>query len=384
MNDKEKINELLRYFNLTPRGFAKKCGINRDVILNIQKGVCGFSKPTVLKIVNTFCEVNKFWLTTGSGNMVKYDRSHYLFELLNHFKINEKDFADSLEINRERIINVLNFKHSISSHLANIIVAKYKSVNWFWLKDQIKPMLLPGDDVVIQKNLNDSHKIEQLLLHFDMTQKDFAAICKLDPGVIYSITNGKCRISKNVFKKITSAFPNVNRSWLTTGNGEMLLYDVDFQQENHPIHLIPFYDDIGFINENKNTESSVPVKYINTGDWFKNATAAIRHYGNSMVEYQSGCILVLKEVQDRNLIIGGRDYVIETNEYRIAKQVQRGKNEEYITAYSTNKETYVDGHWIYEPMDIAWNDIRKIFLVLGYVIKMGDETMGCGKEDIGF
>jgi transcriptional regulator with XRE-family HTH domain len=145
-------------------------------------------------------------------------------------------------------------------------------------------------------------------------------------------------------------------------------------------NLIPLYDDvttIGGVNERiANTDGvSSPSEYIDTGDWFREATAAIRHYGDSMIEYPPGCILALKEVGERQLIIWGKDYVIETNEYRITKRVQRGKDEEHIRAYSSNTETYPDGQLVHEYIDVAWKDIRRIFLVLGYVVKKNGGTI---------
>jgi hypothetical protein len=121
--------------------------------------------------------------------------------------------------------------------------------------------------------------------------------------------------------------------------------------------------------------ASQPVEYIDAGDWFRGATAAIRHYGDSMVEYPPGCIIALKEVAERQLMIWGEDYVIETNEYRITKRVQHGINKEHIKACSSNTETYPDGDLIHEPIDIAWEDIKRIFLVLGYVIKKNGGTI---------
>lgn len=165
-------------------------------------------------------------------------------------------------------------------------------------------------------------------------------------------------------------------------NIRSLIYEI-FQinntgQKNN--NLIPFYDDvstIGGVNEvSANTDgASRPTDYIDTGDWFKDATAALRHYGDSMVEYPPGCILALKEVKERGLMVWGRDYVIETNEYRITKRAQRGKGFDGITAYSTNMDTYPDGRQVHEPIDIKWSDIRSISLVLGYVVKKNGGTM---------
>lgn len=150
-------------------------------------------------------------------------------------------------------------------------------------------------------------------------------------------------------------------------------------------NLIPFYDNvatIGGINETVANVDGVsqPTEYIDTGDWFRDATAAIRHYGESMIEYPTGCILAIKEVQDRELLIPGRDYVVETSEYRVTKRIQKGKDKEHITAYSTNPETYADGRLIHEPFDIPWRAVIHISLVLGYVVKKNGGTMVFSKK----
>ena len=164
----------------------------------------------------------------------------------------------------------------------------------------------------------------------------------------------------------------ISLEWLVSGEGEML--KCNNAQEKKDNNLIPFYEDvcsIGGVNS-----ISAPVdgvmpssEFIDAGDWFKDATAAIRHYGDSMLEYPSGCIIVLKEIRDVRNVVWGRNYCIETSEYRITKKLHRGSNDEHYTAYSTNAETYPDGHLIHEPIDIPASEIRRLFLVIGCVIK---------------
>jgi len=140
----------------------------------------------------------------------------------------------------------------------------------------------------------------------------------------------------------------------------------------HERKLIPFYDDVASIND-VIADIEVPegqiIDFVDAGDWFRDATAATRYYGESMPEYPTGCILALKEVLDRELVVPGRDYTIETSEYRVTKRLQKGKSSEYISAYSTNKETYPDGRMVHEPFDIPWRSVQRIYLVIGYVVR---------------
>lgn len=109
-------------------------------------------------------------------------------------------------------------------------------------------------------------------------------------------------------------------------------------------------------------------EWIDAGDWFPEATAAIRHYGDSMVEYPSGSILALKRVNDGRLIVNGRNYVIETTEFRVTKQLQYDGGD-FIMAYSSNRDTYPDGRQVHSPIRIPVETVRHIDLVLGCVTK---------------
>ena len=190
-------------------------------------------------------------------------------------------------------------------------------------------------------------------------------------------------ISRNTFDKelIFAKCENINAEWLLTGEGYLLKSEEEALKDNKkaeredilPIKkkLIPFYDDvstIGGLNDRIATaDANNPTEWIDAGDWFPEATAAIRHYGDSMVEYPSGSILALKRVNDLRLIMNGRNYVIETTEYRVTKQLQ-DEGDHFMT-YSTNRETYPNGHQIHAPFPIPKDAILHIDLVLGCVTK---------------
>ncbi|MFV0507473.1 MAG: hypothetical protein ACK5L5_12365 [Bacteroidales bacterium] len=183
--------------------------------------------------------------------------------------------------------------------------------------------------------------------------------------------------------KILHHYPDVNPTWLLTGEGEMLRQsklenETLVKTENKPAtknkNLIPFYEDVNSMGgalSSFETETTVsePSYMIDAGDWFPDATAAIRHYGDSMIEYPSGSILALRKVKDPSLLVWGRDYVIETSEFRVTKKLQACNDKENIVAHSTNTETYTDGTLIHSPIKIPKTAIRRLFLVLGCVSK---------------
>lgn len=173
---------------------------------------------------------------------------------------------------------------------------------------------------------------------------------------------------------LSAKFPEVDGNWLLTGEGEMLRSDRTTKSLTEcERKRIPLYSDVvsigGFNDQVANTDKAAAVtEWIDAGDWFPEATAAIRHYGDSMVEYPAGSILVLKRVHDRRLLINGRNYVIETTEFRITKQLQYDGGD-YIMAYSSNGDTYPDGRQIHSPIRIPLETIRHIDLVVGCVQK---------------
>jgi hypothetical protein len=187
--------------------------------------------------------------------------------------------------------------------------------------------------------------------------------------------------SYEILKDISNIFIEIDANWLITGNGEMLKEefrddsDVDKTDDSKKFEkkLIPLYDvaTIGGLKSRVANMEGVtqPSEWIDAGDWFSEATFAIHHYDDSMIEYPSGCILVVREILDVQLLVWGKNYVIETDEYRITKRLQRSDSADFLCAYSTNLETYPDGKLIHQPIDIPKLSIRHIAMVLGYVVK---------------
>ena len=180
------------------------------------------------------------------------------------------------------------------------------------------------------------NRLESVAEHYRWSIRQFAMELGLkSPQVFYDIKSGKTQgLSRKLLEAIQEKLPDINSVWLLTGEGEML--------KTSDKKRIPLYDDdvtIGGTNElAANVDDSArPTEWIDAGDWFPTATSAIHHYGESMVEYPSGCILALKRVNDPTLLINGENYVIETDEFRVTKQIQ--DDGDFITAYSTTTGT---------------------------------------------
>ena len=217
-------------------------------------------------------------------------------------------------------------------------------------------------------------------------KSELAQNLKLSKSKFSEILNGRMNVGIDTVALLCLLY-EIRTEWLIGEKGKMIrpgefipkspehlkLYNENIEFEaKHDYKLIPFYEDvstIGGISMVAETNSvTSPSDYINAGDWFPEATAAIRHYGDSMSEYPNGCILALKEIPDKNFIIWGNNYTIETWDVRITKRLQKG-DDQHVVAYSSNEETYSDGRLVHEPIEIQKESIRKLFMVLGYVVK---------------
>lgn len=224
-------------------------------------------------------------------------------------------------------------------------------------------------------------RLRKYLEYKHLSVREFERLCNLGNGVA-------SRLSKTTtpatIKKIENN-SDLNIEWLLTGEGEMLkeqsgVSDIEIKSKDTERNqkLIPFYDieTTGGYNDlvsSSDTPANI-TGYVQAGGWFNgNETAAIRHVGDSMTEYPNGCILVVKEVVEKRLLVPGRNYVIETSEFRVTKRVQRGTSSNTIALYSTNSETYPDGRLVYEPFEVELEDIRHIFSILGYIVNQTGE-----------
>lgn len=235
-------------------------------------------------------------------------------------------------------------------------------------------------------------RIEAMVNHFsDGNKSEFAKKINEDESKIRKYLTGT-EPKFGIIEKMANTF-GINPEWLLTGKGAMLKEEKKeipekerkFQELKKQIeeghffkkkkNLIPFYEDVATIGGTDTTADlnavSTPTSYIDAGDWFRQeVTAAIRYYGDSMVEYPNGCILALKKITNQRNIVWGRNYVVETDEIRVTKRLQICPDDKNcVMAYSTNTSTYPDGTLIHQPFKIHKEDIRQIFLVLGSVNK---------------
>lgn len=252
-------------------------------------------------------------------------------------------------------------------------------------------------------------RLKKIAANYGLSIRAFEEKCGLNRGNISNMSDDGS-VGSDKLSKIIDRFPGINPHWLITGSGEMIKQSVsqtttlapsapvsankdtknksvaqilsaqsfvDDTDTNLPEKSftdgVPFYDaeTTGGVNGlvASSTTDAPLIGYLNIGTLFcGHPDAAIRHAGDSMVEYPDGCILVVQQIHAPRLLVPGRNYVFETDEYRFTKRYAPAAAPDAITLHSTNRELYPDGTLVYPPFQVPCSDIRRVFAILGYVV----------------
>lgn len=130
---------------------------------------------------------------------------------------------------------------------------------------------------------------------------------------------------------------------------------------------IPFYDAIAvgghLMLADQDAVYDSLAEMIDPGTFLRGASGSLRIYGHSMFpKYPAGCIVAFKDA-DKECIIWGEDYVIELEDRRIIKRVERHDKPDYIKAVSYNKSD----EYVYDPIDIPLRKVKRLHMVIGKV-----------------
>ena len=210
-----------------------------------------------------------------------------------------------------------------------------------------------------------AYVLNKLLEYSKLNGKSFSEkIGLIRPQAIYDIQNGKTQnISVSMANKIISAFPEVNKSWLFTGDGEMLIRPEDKITEKRGI---PFYD-INVTASIAESFNDIPEvsQYLISYPPLNDCCAAFPVYGESMEpDFFAGEVVLVKEITNVDSMLWGEPYLVITNancdNLRTIKNVYLSEDRQYFILRATNPR--YSGDTI-----ISRNDVLKIFLVKGKV-----------------
>ncbi|WP_270399370.1 S24 family peptidase [Candidatus Alistipes pullistercoris] len=210
-----------------------------------------------------------------------------------------------------------------------------------------------------------AYVLNKLLEYSKLNGKSFSEkIGLIRPQAIYDIQNGKTQnISVSMANKIISAFPEVNKSWLFTGDGEMLIRPEDKITEKRGI---PFYD-INVTASIAESFNDIPEvsQYLISYPPLNDCCAAFPVYGESMEpDFFAGEVVLVKEITNVDSMLWGEPYLVITNancdNLRTIKNVYLSEDRCKFILRATNPR--FSGDTI-----IDRNDVLKIFLIKGKI-----------------
>jgi len=201
-------------------------------------------------------------------------------------------------------------------------------------------------------------RISAILSHYGLSVNEFVERAGIKTKqAVYDLLHGKTRsISTAMENKILSCFPDINRAWLLTGEGEMLNVTEVVEVTEHGT---PVYDldvtcggrsrPIVFADEHI-------IGHVNLPNVSPTA-AIIRANGDSMEPHiHDGDWIAVREVKNMNVLYYGQVYVVITDELRLLKYLRRDEDEQhYVILRSENKN--------YDDIRLAKSEIRHLFIV---------------------
>lgn len=211
----------------------------------------------------------------------------------------------------------------------------------------------------------------ELLKELEMNPKQLSdSLGKERPQWAYDILNENKNvgISKNIAELICERFPRINKSWLLTGDGDMLKQKEEITKDTstakitkkngYVTYLLPMSamggSLTGFAEQGvtlQNCEAIVsPIE---------NVDFAITVYGESMApEYPSGSRILIKKINPNIFIDWGKVYVLDTPNGVVVKEVHESNVEGYVSCHSINPDPK------FKPFDIPMNEIFGMYRVL--------------------
>lgn len=155
--------------------------------------------------------------------------------------------------------------------------------------------------------------------------------------------------------KILVAAPDLNKDWLLTGDGNMLIDDVEKEEEGEKIPLLPVSAIGGSLSDD---DPSVMLRDCESVlSPIKNAQMAIRVSGDSMYpRYPNGSMVFVREVDQSIFVEWGSYYVVNTTNGTIIKRVFKGEGNT-IECRSVNPD--------YQTFNVPISEVRKMYKILG-------------------
>lgn len=206
----------------------------------------------------------------------------------------------------------------------------------------------------MREKQNNWQRIEAVIKWANMSTNYFARYIGLARGEnLYQIKRGNNGISLDVAERIVAKFPQVDKLWLLTGEGQM------FSGTKVRGAQIPYYNidvELGIPQlDQLEAESNLVVPPVGECDF------AMRYSGRAMGEaVPPGTIVLLKAV-DRDAIIPGGEYVIVCRKIVTLRIVRTGEEEGKFRLVAGDRDHFDD-------IVVDFNDMVSVYKVKGKLI----------------
>lgn len=207
------------------------------------------------------------------------------------------------------------------------------------------------------------NRLRQFIDYKGISISMFERNCKLSNGFASKVGDSIRAVN---LENISAVYPELNRTWLLTGDGNMLndsndtyINKVELGVNSFLVPCIPLRAEAGSLSGF--SASVMPYESSIVASPIPGADFAIDIHGDSMEpEYPSGCRVYIQKTE-LDLVKEGYDYVFDTTDGIILKEVVKINNDS-ITYHSLNPK--------YADKDLALADIHGngIYRVLGCTI----------------
>ncbi|EJX00302.1 phage repressor [gut metagenome] len=203
-------------------------------------------------------------------------------------------------------------------------------------------------------------RLSGYLLAKGVSKSEFGRTIGVSSAYITSIRKS---IQPDKLNKIAESYPDLNITWLLTGDGDMIVKSKNesnalmLRSAAKAIPLLPVSAQGGTLNDFvasiKSCDCEKVVSPINDVDF------AIQIAGDSMApEYPAGSRIFIKKINERAFIEWGKAYVLDTCNGTVVKLLAPSDKEGYVKCISINPDP------IYAPFEVSFKDVFGIYRVM--------------------
>ena len=193
------------------------------------------------------------------------------------------------------------------------------------------------------------NRLEQVIQYLGLNVNSFAKEIGLKRSErLYQIKKGNYAISKNLAGIIANRFPEINETWLITGEGPM-------SKDKELTAKIPLYNVSP--DEFDSDFSKTPVAYDLEIPLLSGSDFAFVNHGDAMKpEIEHGNVVFVKEI-DKNAVIFGDIYLIISDHMNVIRFIRDGADNNWrLVAKNSND---------FDELSLDKSAVKKIYKVKG-------------------